>query len=472
MTNNLAHTIRLYPNKAQETFFRKACGCARVAYNYGLCEYQKQRKEGHKPNILEIKKRFNADKKVLFPWMSETNKDANQQPFANLQSAFSRFFKKHSKYPVFKKKGRKDSFYISNDKFGVEANNFWIPKLGWVKGAEELRFKGKIMSATVKRKADYWFVVVSVETDKTFTACDNQAVVGVDLGIKTLATLSDGKVVEAVKPLRARLARLKLLQRWASRKVLGSSNRHKANLKVAKIHYKVACLRKDVLDKLTTYLCENYRVIVVEDLNISGMLKNHCLALAISDCGFGEFRRQLEYKSILHGNTLVVADRFFPSSKTCSGCGTVKETLILSEREFVCENCGQVLDRDLNAAINLRNYGLEQLRAASPEITPADKEALVYSSSIGINETILDEAGISGHLLVLTQNIAALYTGITLDVQARIAQHNSGKGAKALLALGRPVTLQWHKIEGNKSDALKLEAAIKKKTRAEKLKII
>jgi putative transposase len=395
MVSNLAHTIRLYPNKAQETFFRKACGCARVAYNYGLGVYKKQLDAGQKPKIFDIKKQFNQEKKTLYPWMFETNKDANQQPFANLQSAFTRFFKKQGGFPVFKKKGIKDSFYISNDKFGVEEKKFWVPKLGWVKGAESLRFKGKITSATIRRKANYWFVVVSVETENTHAACDNQAVVGVDLGIKTLATLSDGKMVEAVKPLRAGLERLKLLQRWASRKVKGSSNRHKANRKVAKIHYKVACLRKDILDKLTTYLCENYQVIVIEDLNVSGMIRNHCLALSIADCGFGEFRRQLEYKSILHGNTFIVANRWFPSSKTCSGCGAVKETLLLSEREFECENCGLVIDRDLNAAINLKNYGLKQLRAVSPKVTPVDREALVYSSSIGINETILGEAGIS-----------------------------------------------------------------------------
>lgn len=160
LNTNLAHTIRLYPTKSQKTFFKKACGCARVAYNYGLSEYQRLRKEGQKPNILDIKKRFNSEKKVLFPWMSETNKDANQQPFTNLQAAFGRFFKHQNKFPVFKKKGRKDSFYISNDKFDAQENKFWIPKLGWVKGAESLRFAGKIMSATVKRKADYWFIVV------------------------------------------------------------------------------------------------------------------------------------------------------------------------------------------------------------------------------------------------------------------------------------------------------------------------
>ena len=393
--HNLAHVIRLYPTKAQETFFRKACGCARVAYNYGLAEYQKQRKKGLNPKILDIKKKFNREKKTLYPWMSETSKDANQQPFTNLQSAFTRFFKHQNRYPIFKKKGIKDSFYISNDLFKIKENEFWITRLGWVKGAESLRFAGKIMSAVIRRKADYWFVVISVETDKTFMTCENQAVVGVDLGVKTLATLSDGKVIESVNPLRHRLSKLKLLQRWASRKIKGSSNRSKANQRVAKIHYKVTCLRKDILDKLTTYLCENYQTIVIEDLNIAGMVKNHCLALSISDVGFGELRRQLEYKSALHGNTLIVADRWFPSSKTCSGCGHVKETLLLSERTFICEKCGKAIDRDLNASINLRNYGLNKIGMVNPELTPMNKKALAYSSAIGISETILDEVGIS-----------------------------------------------------------------------------
>lgn len=392
MVSNLAHTIRLYPTRSQETFFKKACGCARVAYNYGLGEYKKQLDAGQKPKVFDIKKQFNQEKKTLYPWMSETNKDANQQPFTNLHSAFNRFFKKQGGFPAFKKKGTKDSFYISNDKFGVEDQKFWVPKLGWVKGAEALRFKGKITSATIKRKANYWFVVVSIETENTHTACENQAVVGVDLGIKTLATLSDGKVIESVNPLRRRLGKLKLLQRWLSRKVKGSSNRRKAIQRVSKIHYEVACLRKDILDKLTTYLCENYQFVCVEDLNVSGMVKNHKLALSISDMGFAEFRRQLEYKSILNGNTLIFADRWFPSSKTCSGCGAVKETLLLSERDYICEKCGLVIDRDLNAAINLRNYGLKQLRAVSPEVTPVEMEALACRAA---SETTVDEAGIS-----------------------------------------------------------------------------
>jgi len=395
MKTNLAHTIRLNPTKSQETFFKKACGCARVAYNYGLAEYKKLLDAKEKPNIFEIKKKFNQDKKTLFPWMSETNKDANQRPFTNLKSAFTRFFKKQSKFPKFHKKGVKDSFYISNDKFSVEGNRFTIPRLGWVKGTEELRFKGKIMSAVVKRKSSYWFIVISVETETSFIACNNQAAVGIDLGVNTLATLSNGLKVESSKPLKKKLARLKRLQRNLSRKVKGSGNRKKQQLKLSKLHYEIACIRKDGLDKLTTSLCHNFKIICIEDLNVKGMLKNHCLARAISDAGFGEFKRQLTYKSKLYGNTVVMVDRFYPSSKTCSVCGYKKETLSLSERDFHCECCGNIIDRDLNAAINILNEGLRILNkigAVSPELTPMDKKALIDSD---INETILAEVGIS-----------------------------------------------------------------------------
>ena len=392
MITNLAHTIRLYPTKSQETFFKKASGCARVAYNYGLELYQKQFKNGLKPNILEIKKQFNQDKKILYPWMSETNKDANQQPFSHLQDAFGRFFKKQGRYPKFKKKGIKDSFYISNDKFKINENKFWIPKLGWVKGAESLRFKGKVNSAVIKRKANYWFIVISVETETQPRICENQTVIGVDLGIKTLATLSNGLKIESTYPLKRKLDRLKFLQRRLSRKVKKSSNRCKQMMKVAKLHYEISCIRKDGLDKLTTYLCRNFKIICIENLNISGMIKNHKIARAISDMGFGEFRKQLRYKSEIYDNRIVLVNRFFPSSKTCSGCGWVSDNLTLSDREFVCEACGQVVDRDLNAAINLRIFGLNKIGEAIPELTSVDKEALAYRD---VGETTLSEAEIS-----------------------------------------------------------------------------
>jgi putative transposase len=163
-------------------------------------------------------------------------------------------------------------------------------------------------------------------------------------------------------------------------------------MRVAKLHYEIACIRKDVLDNLTTYLCKNFKVICIEDLNVKGMIKNHKLALSISDMGFGEFRRQLEYKSKLYGNQIILVDRWFPSSKTCSFCGWKKDNLTLADREFTCSNCGQVIDRDLNAAINLKNYGLNKLRTVSPEVTSVDLEALVSGNA---NETTEVEAEIS-----------------------------------------------------------------------------
>lgn len=161
-------------------------------------------------------------------------------------------------------------------------------------------------------------------------------------------------------------------------------------MRVAKLHYEISCIRQEALNQLTTYLCKNFKIICIEDLNVKGMLKNHKLALAISDLGFGEFRRQLEYKSKLHGNQIVLVNRFYPSSKTCSFCGWKKEMLSLSEREFHCENCGQVIDRDLNAAINLKNYGLKQIGKVIPESTPVEMEALACSNT---SETAVSETG-------------------------------------------------------------------------------
>lgn len=385
-----SHKIRLVPNNVQETYFKKACGVSRVAYNWGLARWTALHDNGEKTSAMGIKKEFNQVKKELFPWISEIHKDANQQPFANLATAFSRFFKKQNEYPVFKKKGIHDSFYISNDKLTIDDKAIKIPKLGWVKLREELRFNGKINSAVVSKIADKWFVSISVTLDEMSPTCDNQDVVGVDLGVKTLATLSTGEVFDNIKALRNNEERLKRLQRCLSRKLKGSNNRRKARMHVAIQHYKISCLRKDVLHKITTYLAKNYGVIVLEDLNVSGMLKNHKLAKAITDISFYEFRRQLEYKAKLYGSHVVFANRFFPSSKKCSSCGNVKKELKLSERVYTCDVCGLKIDRDLNAARNL-----EQIGRVSPESTPVEMEALATCSLR--SETTVCEAGINLH---------------------------------------------------------------------------
>ena len=362
-----AHKIQLDPTMKQRGYFVCACGVARFSWNWALAEWKKQYSGGEKPSGLALKKQFNAIRHVQFPWSGEVLRDATSRPFANLDKAFSNFFHKKARFPRFKKKGIHDSFYIANDKFETVGLRIRIPKLGWVRMRESLRFEGKILSAVVSRTADRWFVSINVEVPDAPATCENQEVVGVDLGIKTLATLSNGEKFEAPKPLAKSLDKLRRLNRQLARKQKGSKNREKAKAKLARLYYRIACVRQDGLHKLTTYLSQRFGTIVIEDLNVNGMMANRHLSRAISDLGLFEFRRQLGYK----GSRVVTADRWYPSSKLCSDCGFKIDVLPLSIREWVCPQCGVVHDRDENAAQNLKKLG-----AASPEVTPVDLEAL------------------------------------------------------------------------------------------------
>jgi len=356
MTNlTLTHKIRLNPTYKQKQYFKQACGIARFTWNWALEEWKRQYEAGTKPNAFKLKKQLNAIKPTEFPWMYNVTKYANQQPFIHLQTAFNRFFQGTSRRPKFKKKGIHDSFYIGNDHIKLEGKQIKLPKLGWVRMRESLRFPGKVISATVSRVANKWFVSLNVELDQSPSSCNSQAGVGVDLGIKALATLSNGETFEAPKPLKIFLKKLKRMQRSLSRRKKGSKNRHKLRQKIASTHARITNLRQYSLHKLTSYLTDKFAGIVIEDLNVKGMLSNRKLSSAIADIGFYEFRRQLEYKSKYKGNYLLVADRWFPSSKTCANCGHKKEQLKLSERVYQCEACGHEIDRDLNAAINLKN---------------------------------------------------------------------------------------------------------------------
>jgi putative transposase len=248
---------------------------------------------------------------------------------------------------------------------------------------ENLRFEGKVNSAVFSRTADRWFVSIQVDTTSKFSKCETENSIGVDLGINKMATLSNEIAFESPKPLKQNLRKLARFQRKLKKKKFKSSNYIKQKTKVAKVHARVGCKRKDVLHKITTYLTKNYLEIGIEDLNVKGMVKNHKLARAISDVGFGEFRRQLEYKALIRGNLVKIHDRFFPSSKTCSSCKKIKEDLTLKDRIFFCEWCGLEIDRDLNSAINL------DVRPARPEFTPAEMTALkksvfpIFATSIG-----------------------------------------------------------------------------------------
>jgi len=350
-----AHKIALDLTEAQEAYCRKAAGTARFTYNWALTHWKMQYRNGEKPTAGKLKAQWNALKHERYPWVEDVHKDANQQPFTHLATALQKFFRHEAGYPTFKKKEQHDSFYISNDKCQVEGKRFRLPRLGWVRMREALRFDGQIMSAVVSRIAARWYVSIAVRLDITPPSCENQAVGGVDLGIRHLATLSTGEVIEGPKPVRKLLHALRRCSKSLARKARGSANREKARRKLARLHDRIACQRRDCLHKLTTDLVRRFGTVVIEDLYVKGMARNHTLARAISDMGFGMFRRMLSYKADAAGVTMVVADRWFPSSKRCSQCGALVDTLPLSRRVFQCA-CGLVTDRDLNAALNLHHY--------------------------------------------------------------------------------------------------------------------
>jgi len=376
----LAHKIRLAPNNKQATYFAKAAGVARFTYNWALAKAKEryEQDKSSKFNEGEMRKELNKVKREQFPWMLEVTKCAPQLAIKEgLARAFKNFFAGRAEFPTFHKKGVKDSFSLSNDQFAVSGKLIRIPNLGYVRMTETLRFCGKIMGATISRKADKWFVSIQIEMPSPEpihkSHNENQAV-GVDLGVKDLAVLSNGTKVAGAKPHKALLSRLRRLNKAVSRKQGAkkgekrSNNFIKSKKKLARLHERIANIRNDELHKLTTGLAREFGIIGIEDLNVSGMVKNHRLARAINDVSFFEFRRQLEYKAQIKGGIVVAASRVFPSSKLCSTCGYKNENLTLKMREWNCPECGSNHDRDINAAINLRNNAVSYTVSACGEL--------------------------------------------------------------------------------------------------------
>jgi putative transposase len=301
--------------------------------------------------------------------MLEVTKCAPQLAIRQLGTAFKNFFAGRAGYPKFRKRGVDDRFSLSNDQFVLNGKGIRIPNLGWVRMREALRLRGKIMSAAISRRADKWYASVTVEIpDSLFLPkTENQGAVGVDLGLHALATLSTGEKIGGMKPYKAQMRRLQRLSRNLSRKKKGSRNREKAKMKLARLHARIADTRQDALHKLTTELTRRFAVIGIEDLNVKGMQRNHHLARSVADMSFFEFRRQLEYKAGMRGCKVVVAERWFASSKTCSHCGHKLESLSLETRQWTCPVCHTEHDRDVNAAINLRNAAVSSTVTACGE---------------------------------------------------------------------------------------------------------
>lgn len=361
----VAHRIRLDLNNAQRTYFARAVGVARFAYNWALTEWKVQYTAWkadpalQRPSEAALRRQLNAIKREQFPWMLDVTKCAPQMAIMQLGRAFENFFAGRARYPTYRSKGVDDGVTISNDQFHVDGRRLRIPKLGWVRMREALRFTGRVVSACVSRTADHWYASITVDCpDSPLPPAENQGAVGVDLGITRLATLSTGDTIEGPKALTRMLGKLRRLSRALSRKVKGSANRAKAKLKLARLHERITHLRCEGLHQLTSSLARRFHTIGIEDLNIKGMLRNRKLARSIADMGWSEFRRQLVYKAAWHGGQVIMVDRWYPSSKTCSSCGHVLEALALAQRTWTCPDCGVAHDRDVNAAVNLMHMAV------------------------------------------------------------------------------------------------------------------
>mgnify|MGYP000007464073 FL=1 len=367
------HVIRLEPNNKQAAYFAKACGVARLAYNWALNEWQRQYQADktyrdycttnnlpiddsqlNKPSQGKLRKQLNAIKREQYPFMLEVTKCSPQMAIIQLGDAFNRFFKGQTKYPRPRKKGRDDRFTLSNDQFRIDGQRIKIPNLGWVKMFEPLRFDGKTLSAKVFKKGGQWFVSVAVElAQAVMPKTKTGKSIGIDLGITDLLVLSNGMKIQAPKPLKTQLAKLRRLNKSLSRKQKGSNNREKAKTKLSRLHAKIGNIRSNSLHQITTYLVSEYDVLAIEDLNVSGMVKNRKLSRAISDLGFYELKRQLIYKANQWGKAVKSVDRFYPSTKTCHYCGHKVDELPLSVRMWQCPSCHTQHDRDINASMNI-----------------------------------------------------------------------------------------------------------------------
>ena len=385
------YKTELQLNNIQKTACLKHAGAARYAYNWGLSQKKMAMENKTKiPSAIDLHRRLNALKPTELPWMYEVSKCSPQEALRNLDRAFDDFFKKRGRFPKFKSKKSGVGSFRFTGVIKVTESTIQLPRLGVLKLKEcgYLPTGAKILSASVSGRAGRWFVSIQVEEDLPDPGIKHEHdVVGVDLGIKTLATVSDGARYENPSPLKRNLRKLKQLQRSVSRKVKGSRNRKKAAKKVARLHFRISNIRKDMLHKVTTALAKTKRVIGIEDLNVSGMMKNRYLARSIADLGLFELRRQLSYKGDWYSCKIVLVDRFFPSSKMCSVCGEVNESLVLADREWSCP-CGVHHDRDHNASVNLENVAA----SLSETLNDCGGEGSGLRLVAG-SETSLNEAG-------------------------------------------------------------------------------
>jgi len=375
-----SYKYRLYPNKDQQTLLEKHFGATRWIFNYGLEKkiktYQKTKKNLSCFQIMNELPKLKKKRKT--EWLKEINAQSLQMALRQLDNAYTAFFKKQNRFPNFKSKKGKNSFSIpQGNKINFEKGIASFIKIGKIKIIIDRTFKDKIIKATIsKNQINQYFVSYCVKTELKLPipkTIKEKTTIGIDMGLKDFVVMSDGTKITNPKYLNESEQRLKVLQRRLSKKVKGSQNRKKARFKLAKLYNKISNQRSYFLHNLTYQLTHEKQVnsIAIENLNVKGMMKNHCLAKSISDTSWGEFVRQLTYKAKWYGKNLLIIGRFEPSSKMCSNCGCINQELKLSDRNWTCKECKTKHDRDINAAINIKKFALSpSLRRVEPVELP------------------------------------------------------------------------------------------------------
>ena len=407
-----AYRFALDPTPRQRCALASHCGAARYANNWGLQLVQQrleQRRAGEDVEVpwtlSELRREWNRTKTQVAPWWAENSKEAYSSGLDGLARALKNWTDSRSGrrrgrrmgFPRPKRKGHcRDACRFTTGQIKVlpDRRHIQLPRIGVLKTYESTRKlarrleqgTARIIAATISRQADRWFVSFTVEVQRQIPNGNGKAaVVGVDIGVRHLAVLSTGVVVPNPHAVQRSLRKTRRLNRELHRRKVGSRRRGQTRRRLARVHARAANLRRDTLHKLTTALATQHGTVVVEQLNVAGMVRNRRLARAVADAGLAELRRQLGYKTGWYGSRLVVADRFYPSSKTCSGCGWVKAKLALAERTFTCEACGLRLDRDLNAARNLATlaehvaqsgWETQNARGADRKTQPAGQVAM------------------------------------------------------------------------------------------------